>query len=385
MAAAHHSNTEGIFLDNPDKWDDWSDQFQAKAIRVKLWTLITAETDDGFHQDEPEPPEVKNYEKRRTTIMVATRSQSTQSTETMHDDIDPTGEPASVAEMTTSARQAYTLDWNIYTHRLKKFTEKETHIENLTSWVLKTVSQHYRSTACRPDDSLRTWYKNLEKQVGISTGKQREKAREAYKEAVRPLSRLPKDLSTWLEQWERAINKAQQKEVPEAKDATAWTADFFTVMKPFYAQWVITYKMTRRHEIESGTLTFRELANDFRDEVKTAPTQQGRIAKGAFGPSFADQDDHPSTGARGGQRAGKRRYTGGSQPTCLACGQFHALSDCFYVFRDKAPKWFRFRKETEGIVANRLEEDENLKKEVLGLKGKKIKIRESEQPDQEQD
>lgn len=48
------------------------------------------------------------------------------------------------------------------------------------------------------------------------------------------------------------------------------------------------------------------------------------------------------------------------------------MKDCYYVFREAAPKWFRFRKEIETMVANRME-DEQLKKEVEALKGKRIK------------
>jgi len=58
-------------------------------------------------------------------------------------------------------------------------------------------------------------------------------------------------------------------------------------------EWIVAYKMLYTTEIEDGTLTFRKLANDLRKELlKSSMPKVGRaIAKGAFGPSFADSDD----------------------------------------------------------------------------------------------
>lgn len=69
-----------------------------------------------------------------------------------------------------------------------------------------------------------------------------------------------------------------------------WVADFLTAIRPLKEHWARTYKMIRQQEIENGTLTYRELARDFREEVASTPSKQ-LVAKGAFGPSFADQDD----------------------------------------------------------------------------------------------
>ena len=47
-------------------------------------------------------------------------------------------------------------------------------------------------------------------------------------------------------------------------------------------------------EIEDGTLTFRKLANNLRKELlkDTQTPRVGRVvAKGAFGPSFANLED----------------------------------------------------------------------------------------------
>ena len=78
------------------------------------------------------------------------------------------------------------------------------------------------------------------------------------------------------------------------------------------------YKMLHAANIENGTLTFQKLANDLRKELLKGYTTQmpnaGRVvAKGAFGPSFADLDnteqpkeDEQETKGRG---KGKRKIT----------------------------------------------------------------------------
>jgi hypothetical protein len=51
--------------------------------------------------------------------------------------------------------------------------------------------------------------------------------------------------------------------------------------------------MIHTKEIKEGTLTFRKLANDLRKELlkSTTPRAGRTIAKGAFGPSFANLDN----------------------------------------------------------------------------------------------
>lgn len=70
---------------------------------------------------------------------------------------------------------------------------------------------------------------------------------------------------------------------------------------------------------------------------------------------------------------------------CLACSQFHSLKDCYYVFRDQAPKWFKYREDIVAKVAEQMK-DEKIKKEIEALKGKRVKRSHSEATtDQAQD
>jgi hypothetical protein len=148
-------------------------------------------------------------------------------------------------------------------------------------------------------------------------------------------------------------------------------------------EWAVLYEMLNRKEIENGTLTFRTLANELRKELlmSTTQTPKGRVvAKGAFGPSFADSDDteQPKEDEQGktkGKGKSKRKMTTGeSLAKCPACGlQGHTLENCLYVFLERAKRKFNPRTDWQEEVNKRLQDDDKLQKEVDRLRGKKQK------------
>ncbi|KAK4201209.1 hypothetical protein QBC40DRAFT_172118, partial [Triangularia verruculosa] len=120
-------------------------------------------------------------------------------------------------------------------------------------------------------------------------------------------------------------------------------------------------------------LTYRMVANDFREEVRQSTKARilvgSRIVKGSFGPSFAGKeakdanqedalDSKVEPGSDGGeQNNGRKRQRGsgskngerlrkkrkalriansleGKRPItiCPCCGQFYHLEKCFYAF-----------------------------------------------------
>src|SRR5436305_8549448 len=100
-------------------------------------------------------------------------------------------------------------------------------------------------------------------------------------------------------------------------------------------------------------MTFRVIANDFREKMGSSLhfSQKGnglKIAKGAFGPTYAGQDN-PDQGATGDAQhnsteveaprcrkelQGKRtrlpdKEDSSTGRSCVACGQFHHVFKCF--------------------------------------------------------
>jgi hypothetical protein len=138
-------------------------------------------------------------------------------------------------------------------------------------------------------------------------------------------------------------------------------------------------------EIENGTLTFKKLANDLRKELLKGTTSKvDRVAKGAFGPSFANLDDTKQLKEDEQEKKkgkGKRKMT--IEEPLAKCSTYrlkgHPLSNCLYVFLEKANGRFKAREDRQEEVNKKLEEDDQLQKEVDRLRGKKQKKGEANQ------
>jgi hypothetical protein len=85
-------------------------------------------------------------------------------------------------------------------------------------------------------------------------------------------------------------------------------------------EWIVSYELLHATEIDNGTLTFRKLANDLRRELTKSQTPKpGRVvAKGAFGPSFADSDEtkQPKEDEKGKKKSKRKLTTGESSVKC---------------------------------------------------------------------
>ena|SRR5438270_653297 len=228
-------STETITLNGTEDWEPWSTQFKAKAVASELWDLINPEEEEPApFEMKPAPPKVQDYDKR----LVARDTRSQSSGATLGEEVDTTANPRNTSEMTKAAQTAFQLDWSMYTHQSKLYTEQKDAIEKLKNWVLKTTNTHLIRTACTPTDTIKKWYANLEEQVGVNDAKQRKDARERYKMAIKPLSKQPKDILVWLGAWEQAISLAKEKKVPEAQHSSEWFEDFAVVVKPWMDYWV---------------------------------------------------------------------------------------------------------------------------------------------------
>ncbi|KAK3939363.1 hypothetical protein QBC46DRAFT_150174 [Diplogelasinospora grovesii] len=328
------NNDKTVYLNSPDDWEAWNLQlqFQAQAVSLRGASIELAEGDDG-----------------------AESSSTNQIT---------------VADLTADGFKTFQLEWTIHQARQKEYTQQDDEVKRLKQWILKTVSTHYQLTSCDPIKPFTEWYSTLKTQAGISDDKAMFNAREAYRLAVNPLTKAPKDLIKWSETWEQALSMAQRKKVPEAMTTRTWFHDFTDAVKPVMDNWVTAYKLAKQAQVGKLTLNYREVASDFREEVRQstrARTPGGyRVARGAFGPSFAAKegkahqedafDDEIGSGSERGARKRRRADSpegerpnkrampeadlgtaNGSESTCLACGgRFHHLSKCFYVFPDTA-------------------------------------------------
>ena len=415
---ATFNNEKPVFLASSEDWESWNLQFQAQAVAGGLWDQIQGVTPFLSEPSAPNPAHHRHKTPSQSTITARG------STEPVVGD-DQSGQTSSIiitiADLIADGLRTYQLERTIYQDDKKEYTQQAEAVKQLKQWVLKTVSSHFQLTACDPLHSITQWYSALTSQVGVSEDEAFRNAREAYRLAVKPLLRAPKDLIKWSEAWEQAMATAQRKRVPEALNTKSWFYDFLDAVKPILGNWVTSYKLTKEAQL---TLTYRAVANDFREEVRQSTKARipvgSRIAKGSFGPSFAGkeaknavQEDAPDSevepgsdegeqkngrkrqrgsGSGNGSGNGKRKKQRSSSPadlpeskrpkngpkkapgtaptTCPCCGQFHRLEKCFYVFPELAPDSFVEREHVRDRVKEALL-DKDLQEEVERLKKNK--------------
>ncbi|KAJ8103702.1 hypothetical protein POJ06DRAFT_217226 [Lipomyces tetrasporus] len=378
----NETSTEKIRLTGPNDWEAWNRAFQIRAMASHLWQNIDPDQAKAF-LTEPEAPSPSDFRRPHQT-----RAGSSASTITVGD----TSEPQAVDRNGL----AFNTAWAVYTHQHKRYKDQESGVEKLRVWVMETVSQHYLESACEPVETITTWYSNLKEQCGQSDQVTKSRAREEYRAAIRPLIKPPKDFEAWVNQWEKAMSHAKKKGVADATDVHVWFEDLSVALKdiPGMDSWVTAYGVSAKVEIREETLSFRTIANDLREEMrrrsKSSKGSNGRIARGAFGPTFsglseeslddrglgdtsARPDDEPQGRGRLGKVSpGKRKRTAAEGPSrgakCQACGQPHPLSRCFYVFPEHAQSWWRKNDEIQQKVEQALKTDQDLIKEVAKIK-----------------
>jgi hypothetical protein len=157
--------------------------------------------------------------------------------------------------------------------------------------------------------------------------------------------------------------------------------------------WAVSFRHAQKQAIADGSLTFREVGNDLRQELAAHSSQKPvRASKGAFAATYDGTKDHGSeigdahtaedhipprrgaTGSRGG-RGGKKRAQQDQRSAegCPACEMPHALAQCYYVFPEKAYQGFTPREHVKKRVEEALENDTDLQAQVRALKGPRSK------------
>ncbi|KAA8641551.1 uncharacterized protein ATNIH1004_011687 [Aspergillus tanneri] len=114
-------------------------------------------------------------------------------------------------------------------------------------------------------------------------------AREAYQKAIK--TPKPRDINTWINNWELAMQKGIKAKIAVATSLTDWIKDFLNAVRSLNPHWVESYWINKKQDIQEESLSFRMVAQDFRDSMNRMGLPQGKIAKGSFGPTFGTQDE----------------------------------------------------------------------------------------------
>jgi tetratricopeptide (TPR) repeat protein len=416
-------------LDSTVNWAMWNKDLASRAVGYSLWDYI-----QGKAQLIPKPtrPAMEDFvakkagptPRRQGSARLAEATETTpaeESPETLQEEraesVMPTPRIAITksimfTDLTAEKQKAYNAAWSIYQDDLKFYREEQEHLTKLREWIQETVSPHYREIHCEPTETLAMWYTNLKEGVGATRFFEKSNARQLYHNALKA-PRTLKDFDKWVDNWERAMNIAKNKDVAATKSASDWFPDLLGAIEGVLPTWTESYEINKNEEVEADSLTFRTVANDLRKVVDKGRRKGLKLAKGSFGPTFADvADQHaadeaisgaeasPESGAkrrrsrktgkngkskRGSGKTtkdrkkdeassddeatpikfqGRKRQYDSSWKVCRACEGFHDSRRCYYLYPDQAPKGWKPRDHIRKVVDNNLRDDPTLEEEA---------------------
>jgi hypothetical protein len=112
--------------------------------------------------------------------------------------------------------------------------------------MTKTIAPSYAQTCFDPEQDIKGWYNNLKElnDFAIITD-----IRAQYKQVIKPLSKPPKDLETWITNWEQIMAKEIDRNIPFATQPVEWFNDFLAAVAPVNPVWVRAYRLARMLEV----------------------------------------------------------------------------------------------------------------------------------------
>lgn len=314
------------YLKGPNYWDVWNKQFIAAAVSGHIWDKVNPETAEQHpFLAEPEEPDLHHFSVRGPAINANSPRRRREGS--ARDGLAPQDMPITLNDLTAEGHARFSTALSMYTRLVKKYEKEQDSIKNLKQFVIKTVAPHIFAVCCQPTESIRDWYSKLKQYTSLGQDELEIKARDNYRTATRTITQMPQDIEAWLLEWEKAMSNGEARQLYETQSANIWARDFFKAVNRVFPEWSRTAARIYRTKILDGTLTYRELARDFRLEIETLPPKPStsKVSKGSFGPTFAEGK-------------GKKRKRDAQK--CQACGRPHATSTCFYLFPDEAPDWF---------------------------------------------
>ncbi|OJD21809.1 hypothetical protein ACJ73_06847 [Blastomyces percursus] len=338
-----------VFLAKPEDWEDWNEVLERKAAAAKLLDILDRKNDPLM---EPKEPELSTY--NRATA-------STRST---------ISEPTSIADLNDNDRKNYLEAMKIYEYKQRQFDTQSNGIQGLKDWMEKTVSSTLKKVHFKPREPISAWYAGLRKSVGATGTISMEIAVGKYKKAIKPPSKRT-DLSSWISEWENAMTIGTDKK--------EWFHDLKSALQSsFLESWIRMYAVNQREKIRNKTLDFSEVAMNIREalrsELELGQQPKTRIAKGAFGPTFAGHGDSDEEELEKSKRpTRKRKHSNATQKTCQACGYFHLTERCFYLFPESTPEGWKEKDHIRQQVDQAFKEDATILRDAKRARSKRLK------------
>ncbi|KAJ0130558.1 Nitrogen assimilation transcription factor nit-4, partial [Fusarium oxysporum f. sp. albedinis] len=262
-------------LSKPEDFLNWEHEFLLQAHRLGLQQHLKSKT---FLGDEPAIPDIRKRRYTKTATAQRTiRSHTSESQDGAPDDIQETANGTwSISDLTDQGQKIFQQDLTFYQLQEKVFEKQKTALGTLQDWVIRTVSPSLIQTCCQSHESIYEWHRNLRARCGRTEEDETKDARNRYLTLLRT---APKTVSQaafkWLDQWEEAMAKGRQREVPETLHNSAWAWDFFSVTTHILPSWTASYKISSKTLLQNRALSYRDVGNAFRNELQDAEATKG--------------------------------------------------------------------------------------------------------------
>ena len=407
MANATHR--DATILADHYSFTPWYLALEARCTSLNVWDLIDPDH-TATPTAKPEPPLLPKISEYEPSLEPRSSGRSMRSTPTLggarsqtmpthKQDLSPLGLQAYNDDV-----EAYKLSLEDFKIRERAYDKEQKSLDTVMLIIQSTVSSHLKQTCCLPRKTLREWVTNLKQRMGISSDEERAAARERYHNALRPM-RAANSWDTWLLEYDHAATTAEVEGVSETTDHKAMIRDFLKAVRKVVPNWADNFK---ENQLNLPDMNRKEMMKRFRERM-SEDHPKSKTYKAAFvvgedhfnsalaasgASTVATERDAskcaesapsaPGPRTQGGrqksrqqkqaqgQRAKSKRPREGSTEvdgaSCPACEQRHHLTDCYYVFKEKAPEWWSPRPATERLVKVLLEHDDNFQEQVRACK-----------------
>ncbi|PVH91547.1 hypothetical protein DM02DRAFT_338201 [Periconia macrospinosa] len=383
----------------------WFQCLEARATSLNIWAKINPASEEQPMEKPtlPTKPDITQYARK-----VANRI------------------PTAPTDLSVDGFRGWEMDNMYYKTELEHYKlsqqvyrEEQQGMDKIVQYIQSTVSCHLFRNCCKPEHTLRQWVTLLQHTVGFDAEEERKQARLRYKEVTRPgVLKHARKWANWLLEYDQAATEAETHKCSETVNIQDVITDFLEAVKNVDGTWVRTFQETGARD---PTITRKIMMKRFRENMERHHSTlvekrsgafaagehltlevNGEARPGAEGDAFHTDNatsvppkrgtprpirgDTPHhTGGRGrlqGQRptggrtqrqqtAGKRRRTEEEDTPaskCPACNMLHALQDCYYVYPERAPAWFKPRQGFTEMVEWKRQNDPELEDLIRGAK-----------------
>jgi hypothetical protein len=81
----------------------------------------------------------------------------------------------------------YKMSLEEFKNKDRKYQEERASLDKMVVYLQQTVSPHLMKNCCKPGQPIRTWLSTLKETVGIDAEEERERARDRYLSALKPI------------------------------------------------------------------------------------------------------------------------------------------------------------------------------------------------------